>query len=64
VVFDTQGLLFLQVERKSQAGIKPFFMASGFCPGQLDSVSHDLRISPNTSSLVNSRIIERLWSKK
>lgn len=63
VVFDTRGLLFLQEERKSWTGIKPFFMASGFCLGQLDSISHDLRISPTTSPLVNSRITERLCLK-
>lgn len=43
--FQYAGILFLQVQQKSQTGPKPFFRET---PKQLDSIPHDLRLFPNT----------------
>lgn len=44
--FPYVGILFLQ--QKNQTGPKPFFRARCYCPRQLDSSPHDLRLFPNT----------------
>lgn len=39
------------VELNGQAGAKPFLLGRDYCPGQPDSIPHDLRLLSNISHL-------------